>query len=160
MVSLNRVIVAGNLARDPELKVTSSNRKFTNMVIAINEFWKDKDGKTAKKTIYINIIAWGSLAENCAKFLKKGRAVMIEGRIESDKYEDKNGKKQYITRINSNNVVFLENSSRNNNYADDAEDDEDEDNFCESSKINPKKTAISKKVVKRQVKETAEALPF
>lgn len=159
MVSLNRVIVAGNLARDPELKVTSSNRKFTNMVIAINEFWKDKDGKTARKTNYLNIIAWGNLAENCAKFLKKGRAVMVEGRIESDNYEDKNGKKQYITRININNVVFLENSNRSNDNTEEY-DDEDEDNFCESSKISPKKTSVSKKVVKKQVKETAEALPF
>lgn len=159
MVSLNRVIVAGNLARDPELKITSSNRKFTNMVIAINEFWKGKDGKTTRKTNYLNIIAWGSLAENCAKYLKKGRAVMVEGRIESDNYEDKNGKKQYITRININNVVFLENSNRSNDNTEE-EDDEDEDNFCESSKISPKKTTVSKKVVKKQVKETAEALPF
>ena len=158
MVSLNRVIVAGNLTRDPELKVTSSNRKFTSMAIAINEFWKDKTGKISKKTSFVNIIAWGNLAENCAKFLKKGRAVMVEGRIETDKYEDRQGKTQYITRINCNNVVFLENSGRNEE-ADDSSDDE-EDTFCESSKITSKKASISKKPVRKQVKEVVEALPF
>ncbi len=158
MISLNRVIVAGNLTRDPEMKVTSSNRKFTNMAIAINDFWKDKDGKTSKKTTYINIIAWGGMAENCAKYLKKGRAIMVEGRIESDKYEDRQGKTQYITRINSNNIVFLENSSRKKELSED--DEEDEDNFCESSIIVPKKASASKKTVKKQVKANVEVLPF
>ena len=157
MVSLNRVIVAGNLARDPELKVTSSNRKFTNMVIAINEFWKDKDGKTARKTNYLNIIAWGSLAENCAKFLKKGRAVMVEGRIECDKYEDRQGKTQYITRINCNNVVFLENNGRSTESSDESLEDDEEDTFCESSKISTPKNTPSKKTVRKQVKTVAEA---
>ena len=157
MVSLNRVIVAGNLTRDPEMKITSSNRKFTNMAIAINDFWKDKSGKTAKKTSFINIIAWGGLAENCAKYLKKGRAVMVEGRIECDKYEDRQGKTQYITRINCNNIVFLENNGRNNVSL---EEEDDEDNFCESSKIAPKKASVSKKMTKKQVKEAVEELPF
>ena len=157
MVSLNRVIVAGNLTRDPELKVTPSNRKFTSMAIAVNEFWKDKTGKTTKKTSFINIIAWGGLAENCAKFLKKGRAIMVEGRIECDKYEDRQGKTQYITRVNCSNVVFLESSNRNEE-ADETLDEED--TFCESSKITSKKASVSKKPVKRQVKEVEEALPF
>ncbi len=153
MISLNRVMVAGNLTRDPELKVTPSNRKFTNMAIAINDFWKNQDGKMLKKTSFINLIAWGSLAENCAKYLKKGRPVMVEGRIECDKYEDKNGKTQYITRINCINVVFLENSSRNTESNDELE----EENFCESSKIQSKKNSISKKPVRKMVKEVAEA---
>ena len=157
MISLNRVIVAGNLVRDPEMKVTTSNRKFTNMAVAINDFWKDKDGKTAKKTTYINIIAWGSMAENCAKYLKKGRTIMVEGRIETDKYQDKQGKTQYITKINCSNIVFLENNSRSNESS---EEEDEDDNFCESSKIAPKKSSVSKKVVRRQVRETCEAVPF
>ena len=111
MVSLNRVIVAGNLTRDPELRTTASNRKFTAMTIAINDVWKNKGGETIKKVTFINAIAWGNLAENCVKFLKKGRSVMVEGRIETDKYEDKQGKTQLITRINCTSVVFLENSA-------------------------------------------------
>jgi single-strand DNA-binding protein len=155
MVSLNRVIVAGNLTRDPELKVTPSNRKFTSMAIAINEFWKDKTGKTTKKTSFINIIAWGGLAENCAKYLKKGRAVMVEGRIECDKYEDRQGKTQYITRINCNNIVFLENNGRNSESIEEDDCSDEDDNFCESSQITSKKSSLSKKSVKKQVKELA-----
>ena len=156
MISLNRVLVAGNLTRDPELKVTSSNRKVTHMSIALNEFWKDKEGKTSRKTSYINLIAWGALAENCVKFLKKGRPIMVEGRIETDKYEDRQGKTQYITRINCNNVVFLENNDRSTESSDEALED-DEDTFCESSKIPTTKSAPSKKSVKKQVKAVAEA---
>ena len=155
MISLNRVMVAGNLTRDPELKVTPSNRKLTNMTIAINDFWKNPDGKMLKKTSFINLIAWGSLAENCAKYLKKGRPIMAEGRIECDKYEDKNGKTQYITRINCINIVFLENNKRLVESAN--EELEEEENFCESSKIQSKKSSVSKKPVRKQINQVAEA---
>ncbi len=156
MVSLNRVIVAGNLIRNPELKTTNTSRKFTNLTIAINDFWKDKDGELIKKTTYINVIAWGSLAENCAKYLKKGRSIMVEGRIETDKYEDKQGKTQYMTRINSNNIVFLENSNKNNS------DDEESDDSNESSKNVSKKSSVTKKTAKKPTREVfeEEAIPF
>ncbi len=164
MISLNRVIVAGNLTRDPELKTTTSNRKFTNMSIAINDFWKDKNGKLTKKTNFINIIAWGNLAENCVKFLQKGNAVMIEGRIETDQYNDKQGKKQYITRINTTNVVFLENSNHNNNeenIEDIEEIEEDDDtNLCEVVKPSKTKYSASKKPVRHQVKESSNAYAY
>ena len=124
MISLNRVIVVGNLTRDPELKVTASNRRFTIMTVAVNDFWKNQNGELVKKATYLSVIAWGSLAENCVKYLKKGRSVMVEGRIETDRYEDKSGVKQNVTRINCSNILFLENSSRKDN------EDEDNDN-CE-----------------------------
>ena len=155
MISLNRVIVVGNLTRDPELKVTASNRRFTIMTIAINDFWKNQNGELTKKTTYLSVIAWGSLAENCVKYLKKGRSVMVEGRIETDKYEDKNGIKQNVTRINCSNILFLENSSKKEN--------EEEENSTHSE--NPAYTTKSKnstsaprKVIKRKVEEEAEAL--
>ena len=155
MISLNRVIVVGNLTRDPELKVTASNRRFTIMTVAINDFWKNQNGELTKKTTYLSVIAWGSLAENCVKYLKKGRSVMVEGRIETDKYEDKNGIKQNVTRINCSNILFLENSSKKEN--------EEEENSTHSE--NPAYTTKSKnstsaprKVIKRKVEEEAEAL--
>ena len=155
MISLNRVIVVGNLTRDPELKVTASNRRFTIMTVAINDFWKNQNGELTKKTTYLSVIAWGSLAENCVKYLKKGRSVMVEGRIETDKYEDKNGVKQNVTRINCSNILFLENSSKKEN--------EEEENSTHSE--NPAYTTKSKnstsaprKVIKRKVEEEAEAL--
>ena len=111
MVSLNRVIVAGKLKEDPELKVTAEGRKFSTMQIVIEDSWKNKDGAIVKKSSFVNVVCWGSLAENVSRYLKRGRPVMIEGRIESDTYTDSKGLKQNITRINANNVVFLENSN-------------------------------------------------
>lgn len=171
MISLNRVIIAGNLTRDPELKVTPSNRKFTKMTVALNDFWKDKDGETLKKVSYINIIVWGNLAENCVKFLSKGRNVMFEGRLESDIYTDKNGIKHYATQINASNVVFVENGKRNtgiNNATDSktetdiSEENPDSNvNFVEESLTTPtitkKKTLTPhKKLSKEKAQEASE----
>ena len=151
MISLNRVIVVGNLTRDPELKVTASNRRFTIMTVAVNDFWKNQNGELVKKATYLSVIAWGSLAENCVKYLKKGRSVMVEGRIETDKYEDKNGVKQNVTRINCSNILFLESSSRKAN--------EEEEDSCEQPAYTTKsKNSVPKKVIKKRVEETADAL--
>lgn len=152
MISLNRVIVVGNLTRDPELKVTASNRRFTIMTVAVNDFWKNQNGELVKKATYLSVIAWGSLAENCVKYLKKGRSVMVEGRIETDRYEDKSGVKQNVTRINCSNILFLENSSRKDN------EDEDNDNCEQPAYTTKSKSSAPKKVIKKRVEETADAL--
>lgn len=112
VISLNRVIVAGNLVRDPELKTTSSNRKFVTMTIASNDYWRNKDGEFSKKTSYIGLVAWNRLAENCAKYLSKGKCIMVEGKLESDKFTDKNGQVHYYTRVICSSVVFLENTNK------------------------------------------------
>lgn len=113
MVSINKVFVAGNLVRNPELKTLPSGKKTTTMTIAVNEFWRNKDGELTKKTSFIILSAWGNLAENCVKYLSKGKSLMAEGRIETDNYTDKNGQKQFITKINCSSIVFLENNSQN-----------------------------------------------
>lgn len=152
MISLNRVLVVGNLTRDPELKVTASNRKFTMMTVAVNDFWKNQNGELVKKATYLNVVAWGSLAENCAKYLKKGRSVMVEGRIETDKYEDRNGIKQNVTRINCTNILFLESSSKKDS-------EEDSTTYSEQPAYATKsKSSAPRKVVKKRVEETADAL--
>lgn len=136
VVSINRVIVAGNLTRDPELKVTASNRKFTTMTLAIHDYWRDNSGELSKKTTFINLITWGNLAENCAKFLRKGRCVMVEGRLETDNYTDKNDVKHSITKINCSSVVFLENDSQAKTTMKDSDEpiiDSKKNNFAISS---------------------------
>ena len=153
MISLNRVLVVGNLTRDPELKVTASNRKFTMMTVAVNDFWKNQNGELVKKATYLNVVAWGSLAENCVKYLKKGRPVMVEGRIETDKYEDRNGIKQNVTRINCTNILFLENSSRK-----DSEEDSNATYSEQPAYTTKSKNSVPRKVVKKRVEETADAL--
>ena len=111
MVSLNRVIVAGKLKDDPELKVTAEGRRFSTMTLVIDDMWKNKEGGVVKKSTFINIVCWGSLAENVSRYLSRGRTIMVEGRIETDTNKDDKGNRHYITRINANNVVFLENRS-------------------------------------------------
>ena len=108
MVSLNRVIVAGKLKDDPELKDTAEGRKFSTMRIVIEDSWKNKDGAIVKKSTFVNVVCWGRLAENVSRYLKRGRPVMVQGRIETDSYTDSKGCRQNITRINATNVVFLE----------------------------------------------------
>ena len=110
MVSINRVIIAGRLKDAPELKTVASNRKFATMVLVIDDMWKGKDGEVVKKSTFVNIICWGSLAENVVKYLTKGKSAMVEGHIETDTYTDSKGNKHSSTRINASNIVFLESS--------------------------------------------------
>lgn len=106
MGSVNKVILVGNLGADPELKHTPSNRAVCNLRIATTETWKDKGGAKQEKTEWHRVTVWGDMADNCAKYLSKGRSVYIEGRLETRSY-DKDGQKHYATDIVASNVVFL-----------------------------------------------------
>lgn len=112
MISLNRVIIAGKVGNKPDLHETANGRKFSDFNIIITDCWKDRNGETMKKSTFVNVSCCGSLADNVVKYLTKGKSAMVEGRIETDTYTDDNGKKHYITKINANNIVFLE-SDRN-----------------------------------------------
>ena len=153
LVSLNRVIVAGNLVRDPELKIASSNRKFTTMTIATNDYWRNKEGELSKKTFYINLIVWNRLAENCVKYLSKGKCIMVEGKLESDKYTDKSGQTRYYTKVNCSSVVFLESSNKSTL---EGSNEDDEVNFVEEPA--PKTVVKSYKMKKNTKKSAPEEL--
>jgi len=106
--SLNRVTLIGNLGKDPELKHIGSGKAVCNLSLATNETWKDKQsGEKKEKVEWHRITAWGDLAENCAKYLTKGRSICVEGKIETESYEDKEGVKKYSTKIIASNIVFL-----------------------------------------------------
>jgi len=107
MGSVNKVILVGNLGADPELKYTPSNRPVCNLSVATNEVWKDKDGKKQEKTEWHRVNVWGEQAENCSKFLSKGRMVYVEGRLQTRSWDDKEGKKRYSTEVVAERVVFL-----------------------------------------------------
>lgn len=108
MSSVNKVILIGNLGNDPELKYTPSNKAVCNLSVATNEKWKDKSGAKQEKTEWHRVNVWGDLAENCAKYLKKGRTVYVEGRLETRKWDDKQtGEKRQATEIVADKVVFL-----------------------------------------------------
>jgi single-strand DNA-binding protein len=107
MGSVNKVILIGNLGADPELKYTPTNRPVCNLSVATNEVFKDKGGQKQEKTEWHRVTVWGDQAENCSKYLAKGRTVYLEGRLQTRSYDDKEGKKRYSTEVVADRVVFL-----------------------------------------------------
>ena len=104
---LNKVLLMGNLGRDPEVRFTTGGTSVANFSIATNESWKDKNGQLQEKTEWHRIVVWGKLAELCGEYLKKGRQAFIEGRLQTREWTDKEGKKNYSTEIVANNVQFI-----------------------------------------------------
>jgi single-strand DNA-binding protein len=107
MASVNKVILVGNLGRDPELRYIPSGQAVANFTLATNDRWRDKEGNNQERTEWHRIVVWGKSAENCAQYLQKGRSVYIEGRLQTREWEDKDGNKRYTTEINANTVNFI-----------------------------------------------------
>ncbi|MBN2682165.1 MAG: single-stranded DNA-binding protein [Bacteroidales bacterium] len=103
----NRVQLIGNLGSDPEIKSFEKDRKMARINLAVNESYKDNDGKTIKETHWHNLVAWGKTAELAEKFLKKGKEVAVEGKLVTRSYEDKEGVKKYVTEVNVSEILFL-----------------------------------------------------
>ena len=103
---VNKVILIGNLGKDPEIRYTQNGTAVTNFTLATNETWT-KDGKKEERTEWHNIVAWARLAEICNEHLIKGRSVYIEGRIQTRKWEDKAGSTRYTTEIVAQNMQML-----------------------------------------------------
>lgn len=107
MASVNKVILVGNLGRDPELRYIQSGQAVANFSLATNERWRDKEGNNQERTEWHRIVVWGKSAENCAQYLKKGRSVYIEGKLQTREWEDREGNKRTTTEINAQTVQFL-----------------------------------------------------
>lgn len=103
---LNKAIVCGNLTRDPELKALPSGIKIASFSVATNRVWKDKNGAKQESADYHNIIVFGSQAESCGQWLKKGQQALIEGRLQTRSWDNKGGQKQYRTEIVADRVQF------------------------------------------------------
>ncbi len=107
--SLNKVMLIGNLGKDPEVRYTPGGDPVATFTLATNEAWKDKEGNLQERTEWHNIVAWRRLAEFCGEWLKKGKKVYVEGRIQTRSYEDKNtGQKKNFTEIVSDNIIMLD----------------------------------------------------
>jgi single-strand DNA-binding protein len=99
MASVNKVILLGNLGRDPETRYTTGGDAVTNLRIATSEQWKDKSGEKQERTEWHTVVLFGRQAEIAGEYLKKGRSVYIEGRLQTRKYTDKEGVEKYSTEI-------------------------------------------------------------
>lgn len=107
MAGINKVILVGNLGKDPELRTLESGRKVANFSLATTETYKDKNGERVDQTEWHNIVFWGPIAEVIEKYLKKGSQVYIEGKIRTRSYDDKEGVKKYITEILGDKMTML-----------------------------------------------------
>jgi len=106
-MSVNKVILIGRLGRDPEIRHTSSGAAVCNFSIATDENWTDKSGVKQEKTEWHEIVVWGKPAEIANNYLKKGRQVYVEGKMELQTWEGQNGEKRSKTVIKANSFVFL-----------------------------------------------------
>ena len=126
MRGYNRVIIAGNLTKDPEIRATINKKTYARFGVAINSKWRNQNGELQERTEFVNVVVWSPLADNCGKYLKKGSAVLVEGRLQTSTYEARDGSgKRTSTEVVAENVQFLgsgqqqgyagENSWQNNN---------------------------------------------
>ncbi len=107
MASVNKVILIGNLGKDPELRYTPNGTAVGNFNIATNEVWTDKNGEKKTRTEWHRIVTWAKLAETCGEFLSKGKQVYVEGSIQTRSWDDKEGNKRTTTEIRAQRVVML-----------------------------------------------------
>ncbi|WP_020677183.1 single-stranded DNA-binding protein [Geopsychrobacter electrodiphilus] len=106
-MSVNKVILVGNLGKDPELRYTPAGAAVATFSLATTERYKDRDGNRQEKTEWHNIVAWRQLAEICGKYLHKGKQIYIEGKIQTRSYDDRDGNKKYITEIVADQMHML-----------------------------------------------------
>jgi single-strand DNA-binding protein len=106
-MSVNKVILVGNLGKDPEVRFTGGGKAVCKFPLATSETWNDAEGHKQERTEWHNIVVWGKTGENCGQYLSKGRQVYVEGSIRSHSYDDKDGNKRYMTEIVAQQVRFL-----------------------------------------------------
>ncbi len=104
---LNKIMIIGNLGRDPEMRYTPSGRPVTTFSVATSRTWNTADGEKRVETEWFNVVAWSSLAEICKQYLTKGQQVYIEGRLQSRQWEDPEGKKHTTVEIVANEMIML-----------------------------------------------------
>ncbi len=105
-MSLNKVMIIGNLGGDPEMRYTPNGAAVTNFSVAVNESWTS-DGEKKDRTEWFRVICWNKLAETAAVYLTKGRQVFVEGRLQTRSWDDQNGQKRYATEVVASTVRFL-----------------------------------------------------
>lgn len=104
---VNKVILVGNLGKDPQTRSTPNGQEVATLTVATSEKYKDKSGELQERTEWHTVVVWGKQAESCGKYLTKGRQVYVEGRLATRKWTDKEGAERYSTEVVAENVKFL-----------------------------------------------------
>ena len=124
---LNRVMIIGNLGRDPEMRYTPSGKPVTTFSVATTRSWHSADGERHEDTEWFNVVAWGNLAEICNQKLSKSQQVYIEGRLQTRSWEDANGQRHFRTEVVANEMIILgHRRARRDSLSDDRTDSDSE----------------------------------
>jgi single-strand DNA-binding protein len=110
-MTLNKVLIIGNLTRDPEMRTTPQGTVVTTFSVATNLKWTDASGQKQEKAEFHNIVAWRKLAETCAQYLKRGSKVYVEGRLQTREWDAQDGTKRQRTEIVAENMIMLDRAS-------------------------------------------------
>lgn len=124
---INRVVLVGRLTKDPELRYTPSGVAVATFTLAVNRQYSNNQGE--READFINIIAWRQLAELCANYTKKGSQVGLEGRLQTRSYDNKEGKRVYVTEVVADNIQFLD-----GNKSENKQDNKSKDPFANDSR--------------------------
>jgi len=115
-MNLNKVIIIGRLTADPELRTTNSGQSVTTVGVATNRIWTNRDGERQEETEFHNVVVWGRQAEVVNQFLKKGALVMVEGRLQTRTWEDRQGQNRRTTEIVAQRVQFGPRSTNSDSF--------------------------------------------
>jgi single-strand DNA-binding protein len=107
-MSLNKAMIIGNLGRDPEMRYTPNGQAVTQFTVAVNRNYKDASGEWKEETEWFRVVAWAALAERTAEYLRKGRKVYVEGRLQTRTWDGQDGQKHYTTELVANTVTPLD----------------------------------------------------
>ena len=124
MSSLNKVVIVGRLGRDPETSYTPGGIAVCGLNIATDESYTPKDGKKVEKTEWHKVVCFGAQAQNCDKYLTKGSLALVEGSLQTDKWQDKEGNDRYTTKIKAQRVQFLDTKKQGQTTTPDNSSDE------------------------------------
>lgn len=107
MSGLNKVMLIGNLGRDAELRWTRDGTAVATLNLAVNEVWRDKNGEKKERTEWVRVVIWGKAADALAEWLRKGRQIYVEGKLQTRKWTDKEGNIRYSTEVRADHVTLL-----------------------------------------------------
>ena len=107
MRGVNKVILVGNLGRDPEVRYIKDGTAVANLRLATSETWNDQNGQKQERTEWHRIVAWGKLAEIAKEYMSKGRQIYVEGKLQTRSWDDRDGNKRYTTEIKADQIIML-----------------------------------------------------
>ncbi len=152
-MDLNKVMIIGNVTRDPESRTTPQGTNVTSFSVATNLIWTDQQGNRQEKAEFHNVVAWRKLAEICTQYLKKGSKVYIEGRLQTRSWDDPNGVKKYRTEIVAENMIMLDRAGASN-----SNQKENNNDFSQPDTNNDYSQTATDEVVEEEI--NVDEIPF